>query len=630
MAVEKMNLLSIVGKGDSLNSFICKYLLKSGLQPEDALKAFEKGWKLSCYDYDTWPRDTKKQCKELMEKLNIKTRQTNDKNEIKHSQEQIEEKLKELEEKFESSKNKIEESEENIKKLEEIAYPVSKLKELKVDLGELYNLKYIRYRYGRMPKDYYEKTKSEIWKKDAILFKVNEEDNFVWLIYFTIKDDITRVDSYFNVMKFERIWLPDEFAGIPEEVSEKINTVIEENKKIIKQEQEKQEKIKDEHDEALKDIYNEIITYENINNIKRYIVHDQKDNFYLIGWIPSSELETMLPKLNEEKDIEYKIRNHDEIEGEPPTHLKNNKLVAYFESIVKMYGLPNYKETDPTPLVAITAFIMYGLMFGDIGQGLIIALAGIFMWKKKSSLGPVLTAGGISAMIFGCLYGSIFGKEGIIPALLISPMENITTMLIAGIGFGVILIIIAMLINIKNGIKNKDIKKAFLDQNGLAGIAFYGLIIGSVVYFFIKGKMLISMGILTTILIALLLIIALKDKIASAIENKKEEAEGSVVEKVFEIIEMLLSMVSNTVSFVRLAAFAINHVGLCTAVYILSNMASGAGNIAIAIIGNILVIGLEGLIVGIQVLRLEYYELFSRFYEGNGKEYRPIKSEIAD
>ena len=98
-----------------------------------------------------------------------------------------------------------------------------------------------------------------------------------------------------------------------------------------------------------------------------------------------------------------------------------------------------------------------------------------------------------------------------------------------------------------------------------------------------------------------------------------------VSELIFDVIETFLSFVSNTISFVRLAAFAINHVGLCMAVYILANMISGAGNIAIAIIGNAIVIVLEGLIVAIQVLRLEYYELFSRFYSGDGRPYKPIK-----
>lgn len=140
--------------------------------------------------------------------------------------------------------------------------------------------------------------------------------------------------------------------------------------------------------------------------------------------------------------------------------------------------------------------------------------------------------------------------------------------------------------------------------------------------------MIVSVGIVATTLICLLLIIMFKDKLQNLITKNKEKTDSSLVEKIFEIIEMLLSIVSNTISFVRLSAFAINHVGLCMAVYILSNMATGAGNIAIAIIGNIIVIVLEGLIVAIQVLRLEYYELFSRFYQGDGKPYRPIKSEI--
>ena len=110
-------------------------------------------------------------------------------------------------------------------------------------------------------------------------------------------------------------------------------------------------------------------------------------------------------------------------------------------------------------------------------------------------------------------------------------------------------------------------------------------------------------------------------------DKKKQKTKISFVEKFFELFEMLLSFISNTISFVRLAAFAINHVGLCMAVYILSDMVGGAGSIIVDIIGNIIVIALEGLIVSIQVLRLEYYELFSRFYSGDGREYVPINNE---
>ena len=224
----------------------------------------------------------------------------------------------------------------------------------------------------------------------------------------------------------------------------------------------------------------------------------------------------------------------------------------------------------------------------------------------------------------------MFGKEDIIKPILISPMNNINTMLIYGIAVGTILIIIAMTLNIVNGIKNKDIKKIFLDKNGLAGITLYMFVLICVSYYFLKGKMLISINAIIAISLILIFIIMFNDKIMGWIEKKKDEANTSIVEKIFEIIEMLLSFLSNTISFLRLAAFAINHAGLCMAVYLLANMTTGAGNILIAIIGNVVVLVLEGLIVGIQTLRLEYYELFSRFYDGSGKEYKSIKKQMEE
>ena len=175
---------------------------------------------------------------------------------------------------------------------------------------------------------------------------------------------------------------------------------------------------------------------------------------------------------------------------------------------------------------------------------------------------------------------------------------------------------------------NKNVKKAVFSENGIAGLLFYLTVIGSVVYYFIAGKLIVSINILIVICLIELTVILFKDKLEKIVTRKKEETKSSVAEQIFELIETLLSFVSNTISFVRLAAFAINHVGLCMAVYILANMISGVGNIAVAIIGNVIVIVLEGLIVAIQVLRLEYYELFSRFYSGDGKPYTPIKKLI--
>ena len=144
----------------------------------------------------------------------------------------------------------------------------------------------------------------------------------------------------------------------------------------------------------------------------------------------------------------------------------------------------------------------------------------------------------------------------------------------------------------------------------------------------INGKMIASIGVLSIFVVIPLIAIMFKDNIAEKVFKEKSEEKTSLIEKIFEVVEILLSFASNTISFVRIAAFAINHVGLCMAIYILSDMVTGAGSTAVTIIGNVIVIVLEGLIVAIQVLRLEYYELFSRFYTGDGKEYKPLREKI--
>lgn len=228
------------------------------------------------------------------------------------------------------------------------------------------------------------------------------------------------------------------------------------------------------------------------------------------------------------------------------------------------------------------------------------------------------------------MYGSVFGKEDLIKAKFISPMENINTMLIYGIIVGCSFILIAMILNIANGIKNKDFKRIWLDGNGVAGLILYGFILFVIAYYFKTGEMFVSIKVIVIIACVLLLLILFNDKLSKLVVYQKEKTSTPMVEKIFEIIEMILSFASNTISFLRLAAFAINHVGLCMAIYLLADMTNGAGNIAISIIGNIIVLVLEGLIVGIQILRLEYYELFSRFYTGNGREYKSIKLQTLE
>ena len=618
-----MKLLSVVGKEENINSFIINYLLESGLQPENAIKVFEKGWNLSYFTYDNTARELKKEFQELAKKLNVPDRNIEEDISLKHSLEEIKEDLEHRKERFSQIELELQEKEKRIVEIENQKKILQYWKSFHIRLEDLYNLRYMRFRYGKVSKENYEKVVNELEDIDAIVLKLGEEEETVWLLYFTTVNYSKQADSFFNIAKFERVWIDKELIGEPMETIKKLENEQEELTKQIKELESQKAEKKAEFEKDLPMLEQEVELYLKINTVKRYMAHDTKGNFYVVGWLPLSNLEKMIPEL-EKDDIDYVVKAHDEVASTPPTHLKNNKLFKPFEVLVEMYGLPNYTELDPTAFVAITAFLMFGFMFGDVGQGLVILLFGLFLKRKKVALGPVFCFGGISSMIFGLLYGSVFGREDIIPKLLISPMDNIQTMLMAGIGVGAVLIIIAMALNVVNAIKNKDKAKIFFDSNGIAGIVFYVTVLVAIVGFAVNGQWPISAGIMAVLIVLPLVLIFFKEPLTKWIDKKKQVEKSSFVEKFFEMFEMLLSFVSNTISFVRLAAFAINHVGLCMAIYILADMVGGSGNLIVGIIGNGIVIVLEGLIVAIQVLRLEYYELFSRFYTGDGKEYKPI------
>ena len=604
-------------------------MLDSGIQAEDAAKVFEKGWNLTNFKYDNSASEYLKKCQDIMNKYNIKYEKNDEKEKVEKGLDDIKERLDQIVDNIETKEKQIADIENELENNKNKISVINDTKDLDVDLSELYNLEYVRFRYGKISADNIDRLENSLKEQNTIISRIStDEKGYIWIICVTSKENSAKVDSYLNLFKFERFYLKDGIDGNPKEMWEKIEKEIEGLEfSLDKQKYERSNYISDVSEEII-DIYRELKLYIKINVVKKFMAYDENGLFYIIGWIPATELNTILPKLSKERDVKYVVKNHDEVASTPPTKLRNNRLFRPFETLVRMYGLPNYTEHDPTSFVAITAFLIFGFMFGDVGQGLVIFLIGLYLARKKIEFGPIFEAGGIASIIFGFLYGSVFGSEEILRPIFISPMENIQTMLIYGIAIGVILIILSMTLNIRNGIKNDDKKKIFFDTNGVAGLLFYSLIVGTAGYYLLKGKMMASFGILSIILVIPLLAIMFKDALSEKIFKQKSEEKTSLVEKIFEVIEILLSFASNTISFVRVAAFAINHVGLCMAVYILSEMFSGTGSMVVKIIGNIVVIVLEGLIVAIQVLRLEYYELFSRFYTGDGKEYKPLREKI--
>lgn len=627
MSIEKVKLLGIKGNSCDLDQFLANVLFNSDVQIEDAKKIYNKGWKLEYFEYDYRIKETLKKCENLLNKLGIQYSKETDMVMLQNGIEDISKKINMLEQDYDDCIKFIKESEKLNQEAIERIEQASRVEDIDINMKQLYDLKYIKFRYGCIPKKNLDEIKKELENLNIILFEVKQDGDNVWIMYFTTKEFVSEVDGIFNIQKFERELFPDDLVKTPKEYIRNLKQQIVQKEHEAKQAEQKIDNIKKEAMTSILGLYRELQTYDKINTIKKYIVHDQNGGFYVVAWIPENKLKSMEKKLNSLPDIDYVVRNG----TNPPTKLKNNKIIKPFEELVKMYGMPKMDELDPTWFVAISTFIMFGFMFGDVGHGLVFLLLGIWLLiKKKTTYGSILFAGGLSSMIFGVLYGSVFGKEDIIKPILISPMNDINTMLVYGIVVGTIFILLAMLLNIINGIKNRDMKKIFLDKNGIAGVILYSFVLACVAYYFLAGKMLISINVIIIVAVLLVLIIMFNDQISNFLEKKKEKVSTPIVEKIFEIIEMLLSFLSNTISFLRLAAFAINHAGLCMAVYLLADMSTGAGNILIAVLGNIIVLVLEGLIVGIQTLRLEYYELFSRFYDGSGKEFKSIKAQLED
>lgn len=352
------------------------------------------------------------------------------------------------------------------------------------------------------------------------------------------------------------------------------------------------------------------------------------------GWVPASQaddLRALISKVTEGRSefVTTTAAQAFAEEGlEPPTKLDNPAILRPFELLVTTFGTPSYSEIDPTPFAALTYMIMYGAMFGDIGHGFVIALLGValLLFKKfrgMASFGAILTGIGLSSMVFGVLYGEMFGKHTPFQAIWMNPAQNMMEFLLMGVIFGAIMITFGIILNLVNSALEKNWGKFFFSPSGLAGIILYMGILANVALPMLKlpySSMLWFMPISGAFMI-------LFEKPLEGLFIKSGHKEkGSAVKSFFELFEALLGFFSNTLSYIRVAAFALNHSVLMGVVYLLADgVKNNPVGYSLAVIGgNLFIIGFEGLIVGIQSLRLEYYEFFTRFFRASGQKFEGL------
>ena len=361
------------------------------------------------------------------------------------------------------------------------------------------------------------------------------------------------------------------------------------------------------------------------------------------GWLPTTQVAPASSRLLQETEgrLFLQVREPNETDVPPdevPVLMKDNPLIRPFQLLVTGFGFPRYREIQPTLLMAVSFLVMYGLMFGDVGQGAVLAIGGFVVRKRARSpqirdLGAIICMAGLAATVFGVLYGSLFGKEGLLPVLWFSPIEDVVKILVVPVALGILLISIGILLNIINKFRCGDYFRAIVDRIGVVGIVLYWGAIGLGLRSALLGSSS-HLGFLILLLILVpLLVLFFRELIYEQLVHKGHESDGALVALMnggVDVMETLTGFLANTVSFVRVGAFALAHAGLCMAIYGVVSVvrgwpAGGVWSAVVIVLGNTVVILLEGMVVFVQDLRLEYYEFFSKFFEGAGRGYKPFR-----
>ncbi len=473
---------------------------------------------------------------------------------------------------------------------------------------------YLNFGFGRLPRESYKKL--SMYKDEIFVHHhVHETPQYVWMLYVTSDSYVDKVRKIFKDLYFEPIDIP----------------MIDVKKQL--------EHYKDQID----DIYAFCNEENSVHELYPYIA-EINEKYLLSGFVKEDEVDHYKAIF---KDLPSTIEVKDPSEVpdlECPTLLKNNWFAKPFEMFLGMYGVPKYTDFDPTGFMAFTYCLLFGIMFGDLGQGLVLFILGL-VFEKKGQIFGIINRCGITSMIFGFLFGSVFGYEELLNPIhqslfgvrekLFDVMAQSSTMLllIGAVAIGAVLILTTQCMNIVNRFKHHQLGDAIFSQNGIAGLVFYGGIV-----FAIVATMLLGWNVLNPVYLGIFIVLpvisfVMKEPLSNAVEHKTVKPEegwgGYIAQSIFELIDVLLTFVTNSMSYLRVGGFVLSHAGMMLVVMTLVEMTGKAG-VAVLIFGNIFVMVLEGLIVGIQTLRLEYYEMFSRYYDAGGVQFNALSAKVAE
>ncbi|MCQ2241271.1 V-type ATP synthase subunit I [Treponema sp.] len=532
---------------------------------------------------------------------------------------------------------------------------------LQVSYSDLESLSFLTLRIGKIEPEKFDELKEKAGNNFTL---VALGDDRTRVLAACSKKSRSVMDGILKDSGFVEVEIPKEFKGIPENVLGTLKKNSDDAKAALEEIQTERKNYGETHKDELFRLLQCYCVAKQITEVKNNL--EATEYIYrLTGWIPAYETKEVSKKIDELTSSRSAVREYlpSEVPAvlsgkeKVPVQVKHGALIKNFERMIFSYGSPLYGTIDPTPFVAVFFTVLFGIMFGDAGQGLCFLVIGILSCLKKIKIsgwekfGPVLCCIGVSSTIMGLLTGEFFANETILepfamwvtglfghphaPILHMMPSSDphsITRMFTFfgfTIGVGFLINTCGLLINISNQISLKRWGRVLFGKTGISGAIFFWYVVAFAlrVAFFGHAPQIYDF----VIILGTLLISAFGEPLERLIEKESPVLENGVLSAVIgavvEIIEIVSSYLSNTVSFVRVGAFALAHAVLGYIINSLVEITPGPGGIAVAIVGNAIVVVLEGMIVAIQVVRLQYYEFFSKFFSETGREFKPFRFE---
>jgi V/A-type H+-transporting ATPase subunit I len=528
------------------------------------------------------------------------------------------------------------------KRLEQLSGYLSQLEPLsgiEIDLSLLTKSRYIFSMLGVIPTVNVERLKTSLMRIPFVVLTLSEDrrHSVIWLAGTREHEETLKRaarSAYLNPLR-----LPPVREGSAAEVIQSVHVAITRDRERLERREAAMDRLRRDRARQLHALLWRVRASRMLTDaVARY--GKLRYTYVVVGWVPSARwpaLAERLKAISADILIEARAQRRSGGGDTVPVSIRHGGALRPFQQLVDMFAHPRYNELDPTFLLALTFPLLFGAMFGDVGHGTVLMLLGLLLASGRvkflrglAGLGGLIAICGAAGAVFGFLYGSVFGLENVLHPLWIQPIQNIMQILIVSIGAGVVLLSAGFALNIINAGIARDWPRMLLERNGLAGFVLYGSLVGLAAGA-LSGPLPVPPAAFAAAAAAAGLLVMFSATLRRAAEGRRPLIEGGAgtfaVQVFFEMFDTLISLLSNSLSFVRVGAFAVAHAGLSAVFFILAALVSpdrGAGWWIVVLIGNLFIVGFEGLIVGIQTMRLEYYELFSKFFLGGGMRYTPL------